>query len=96
MTGRQRFLKVLAGEMPDRVPVTLFLADQGHFLNQMYPDVDPWDFDTLQLKVIEIQRRFGLDVFLRLLYGINDPLTIIYGGLDVSQRSEERRVGKEC
>ena len=42
----ERFLKVFRGEMPDRVPVTLFLADQGHFLNQMYPDVDPWDFDT--------------------------------------------------
>ncbi len=24
MTPRERFLKVLAGEMPDRVPVTLF------------------------------------------------------------------------
>jgi len=46
MTSRQRFLKVFRGELPDRVPVTLFLADQGHFLNQVYPDVDPWDFDT--------------------------------------------------
>ena len=95
MTGRQRFLKVLKGEMPDRVPVTLFLADQGHFLNQMYPDVDPWDFDTLQVKVVEIQRRFGLDVFLRLLYGINDPLTIIYGGLDVSQSTDTWQVTME-
>jgi uroporphyrinogen-III decarboxylase len=32
MTSRERFLKVLQGEMPDRVPVTLFIQDQGHFL----------------------------------------------------------------
>ena len=32
MTSRERFLAVLRGEMPDRVPVTLFIQDQGHFL----------------------------------------------------------------
>jgi uroporphyrinogen decarboxylase len=95
MTGRERFLKVFKGEMPDRVPVTLFIADQGHFLNQMYPEVDPWDFDTLQMKVLEIQRRFGLDVFVRLLYGINDPLNVIYGGLDVSQCTDTWQVKME-
>ena len=41
MTSRERFLKVINGETPDRVPVTLFMADQGHFINQVYPDVDP-------------------------------------------------------
>lgn len=92
MTSRQRFLKVFGGEMPDRVPVTLFIADQGHFLNQMYPDVDPWDFDTLQLKVLEIQRQLGVDVFVRLLYGIDDPLNLIYGGLDVSRQSDSWEV----
>ncbi len=95
MTSRERFLKVFRGEMPDRVPVTLFLADQGHFLNQLHPDVDPWDFDTLQMKVLEIQRRFGVDVFVRLLYGINDPLNIIYGGLDVSQSTDTWQVSME-
>ena len=44
MTGRERFLKVFSGESTDRVPITLFIADQGHFLNQMYPDVDSQDF----------------------------------------------------
>jgi uroporphyrinogen-III decarboxylase len=81
-------LKVFRGELPDRVPVTLFLADQGHFLNQMYPSVDPWDFDTLELKVLEIQKQLGLDAFVRLLYGIWDPLNIIYGGLDVSRSTD--------
>jgi uroporphyrinogen decarboxylase len=95
MTSRERFLRVFRGEMPDRVPVTLFLADQGHFLNQLYPGVDPWDFDTLQLKVLEAQRKFGVDVFVRLLYGINDPLNIIYGGLDVSQSTDTWQVEME-
>ena len=95
MTSRERFLKVFRGELPDRVPITLFIADQGHFLNQMYPDVDPWDFDTLQLKVLEIQKQLGVDVFVRLLYGINDPLNIIYGGLDVSRSTDTWEVKME-
>jgi uroporphyrinogen decarboxylase len=95
MTSRERFLRVLAGEMPDRVPVTLFILDQGHFLSQVYPDVDPWDFDTLQLKVIEIQRQLGVDVFVRLCFGVNDPLSIHMGGLNVSQQSENWEVHTE-
>jgi hypothetical protein len=85
MTSRQRFLAVLNGQMPDRVPVTLFIQDQGHFLEQMYPDTDPTDYEALQLKVIEIQKQFGVDVFVRMLFGINDPLGVHCGGLNVSQ-----------
>ncbi len=92
MTSRERFLSVFRGEMPDRVPVTLFLCDQGHFLNQLCPEVDPWDFETLQLKVIEIQRHFGVDVFVRLLFGLNDPLSIHMGGLNVSQQTDRWEV----
>ena len=95
MTGRERFLKVFSGESIDRVPVTLFIADQGHFLNQMYPDVDSQDFETLQLKVVELQKQLGVDLFVRLLYGINDPLNIIYGGLDVSQQTDTWEVSME-
>jgi len=95
VTSRERFLKVFRGEMPDRVPVTLFMADQGHFISQMYPDVDPWDFETLQLKVLELQRQLGVDVFVRMLYGIDDPLNIIYGGLDVSQQTDGWEVQME-
>ena len=91
MTARERFLRVLAGEMPDRVPVTLFIVDQGHFLNQMYPDVDPWDFEALQLKVIELQRQLGVDVFVRVLFGLNDPLSIHMGGLN--RLAPERKLG---
>ncbi len=95
MTSRERFLKVLNGETPDRVPVTLFIADQGHFINQMYPEVDPWDFPTNQLKVIEIQKQLGCDVFVRLLYDVNDPMHIHMGGADVSRQTENWEVTTE-
>lgn len=94
MTSRERFQKVLQGEMPDRVPVTLFMYDQGHFLAQNYSDVDPWDFETWQLKSIELQKQFGVDVYVRLLGDISDP-NIIYGGLDVSQETEDWQVATE-
>ena len=57
MTGRERFLKVFSGESIGRVSVTLFIADQGHFLNQIYPDVGSQGFETLQLKVVELQKQ---------------------------------------
>jgi uroporphyrinogen decarboxylase len=94
MTSRERFLKVLRGEMPDRVPVTLFMYDQGHFLAQNYPDVDPWDFETWQVKSIELQKQFGADVYVRLLGDVIDP-NIIYGGLDVSRETENWEVRTE-
>jgi uroporphyrinogen decarboxylase len=95
MTSRERFLAVLNGRMPDRVPVTLFICDGGHFINQLYPEIDSWDFQQLQLKIIEVQKQFGADVFVRLLYGVNDPLHIHMGGVDVSQQTEDWEVRTE-
>ena len=95
MTSRERFLKVLKGEMPDRVPVTLFTIEQGHFISQVYPYTDPWDFTALQLKVIEIQKQLGCDVFVRWLYDKCYPIHVIYGGLDVSQQTENWEVHTE-
>lgn len=95
MTPRQRFLAVLEGRMPDRVPVTLFICDGGHFLNQLHPEIDPWDHERMQLNVIEVQKQFGADVFVRMLYGVNDPLHIHMGGLDVSQQTESWEVRTE-
>jgi uroporphyrinogen-III decarboxylase len=95
MTPRERFLAVLEGRLPDRVPVTLFLCDGGHFINQLYPEIDSWDHASLQLKVIEVQKQFGADVFVRMLYGVNDPLHIHMGGLDVSQQTENWEVATE-
>ncbi len=86
---------MIRGELPDRVPVTLFICDGGHFLNQLYPDIDFWDYERLQLKVIEVQKQFGSDVFVLLLYGVNDPLFIHMGGLNVAARSDNWDVATE-
>ncbi len=92
MRPRERFLKVLGGEMPDRVPVTLFIQDTGHFLNQMYPDVDAWEFEALQLKVIELQKQLGADVFVRMLFCTDDSHHWLFGGVDIDHSTEEWRI----
>lgn len=94
MNSRERFLKVINSEMPDRVPVTLFIIDQGHFIHQVYPDIDANDFLSLQLKVIEIQKQLGCDVYLRLLYGIY-PVWVMYGGVNTEIQTENWEVKKE-
>jgi uroporphyrinogen decarboxylase len=91
MTSRERFLKVLKGEMPDRVPVTFFIVDQGHFITQVYPGIDPYDHFEVQRKTIEIQKQLGVDVFARMLFDIN-PYHIHFGGVDVSQETENWEV----
>jgi uroporphyrinogen-III decarboxylase len=96
MTSRERLLAAIRGEVPDRVPVTLFICDGGHFLNQLCPEIDSWDHQRLQLKVIEIQKQFGADVFVRMLYGVNDPLFIHMGGLNVSLQNENWEVSSEA
>ena len=95
MTSRERFLTVLRGEIPDRVPVTVFTVESGHFINQVYPDVDPWDVETLPLKVIELQKQLGVDVFVRLASGINEMLYLRMGGLNVSRQTEHWDVDTE-
>ena len=85
-------MAVIRGELPDRVPVTLFICDGGHFLHQLHPEIDPWDHQRLQLQVIELQKQFGADVFVRMLYGVNDPLFIHMGGLNVTASSENWEV----
>jgi uroporphyrinogen-III decarboxylase len=95
MTSRERFLNIIRGEMPDRVPVTLFICDGGHFLNQLHPEIDPWDHERQQLKVIEVQKQFGADVFVRMLYGVNDPLFIHMGGVNVNVQTADWEVRTE-
>jgi uroporphyrinogen decarboxylase len=94
MTSRERFKKVFNGDIPDRVPVTLFIYDQGHFINQVYPDLDPYDFMTTQIKIIELQKQLGCDVFVRLLGDVINP-NIMHGGLDVTQQTENWEVSTE-
>ena len=73
----------------------LFLVDQGHFITQVYPDIDPWDFLELQLKIIEYQKQLGADVFIRWLYDDDYPMHVLYGGLDVTQQTENWEVYTE-
>jgi hypothetical protein len=93
MTGRQRFEAVFRGEVPDRVPVTLFIQDQGHFISQLYPELDPWDSLAIQLKTIEVQRELGVDVMARLLFGtLAEFQWVLLGGLDVSRSTDDWQV----
>lgn len=88
-------LTALSGGRPDRIPVSLFMVDQGHYLNQLFPSIASEEHETLQLKVIEYQRQLGADVFVRMLFGVNDPISIHCGGLDVSQCTENWDVETE-
>ncbi|MHC5115481.1 MAG: uroporphyrinogen decarboxylase family protein [Planctomycetota bacterium] len=88
MTSKERFQTVLNGQIPDRLPVTLFIQDSGHFLNQLYPDIDPWDFETLQLKVIELQKQLGVDVFVRMLFCTDDSWHWMFGGVDIDHQTD--------
>ena len=93
MTGRERFASVFRGELPDRVPVTLFIQDQGHFISQLCPDVDPWDSLTLQLRAVAFQRELGVDVMARLLFGtLAEFQWMLLGGLDVSRSTDDWQV----
>ena len=95
LTSRERFQTVFRKELPDRVPVTLFIQDQGHFINQVYPDLDPWDSLGIQRKVIEFQRQMGVDVFVRLLFGMYPSMQWRFGGLDVDQQTENWEITDE-
>ena len=92
MTSKERFLKVLQGHIPDRVPVTLFIQDSGHFINQVYPDIDPWDLEALQLKVIELQTQLGVDVFVRMMACTDDSFHWMWGGVDVDHQTENWQI----
>lgn len=82
MTSRERFLRIINGDMPDYIPAAYFIVDQGHFIAQMYPDTSPHNYDTLHDKMIELYRQLGGDILLRVCYGIN-PMYLQYGGLNV-------------
>lgn len=103
-TPRQRLMQVFRGEQPDRVPVTLFVHDHGHFLSQCYPDLDPWDWAARQAKVVELQKQLGCDVFVRLAHYVDQPGFMTRGEIDADQQTDEwhvavdeqRRDGQRC
>jgi len=94
MTGRERFLKVINGGIADRVPVTLFIQDQGFFIKQVYPDIGKDDHLKTQLKVIEIQKQLRADMFVRLLFGAV-PTYVHFGGVNIDMETENWEVYTE-
>lgn len=95
MTSRERLLRTLNREKVDRVPATLHMFDHARFVTRMYPDVDPNDFSTINLKAVELSRQVGADVFVRMLYDAHDPISVFMGGLDVDQETDTWQVHTE-
>jgi uroporphyrinogen-III decarboxylase len=82
MNSRERLLRTIHGEVTNRVPVTLFIQDHGHFIHQLHPEIDPVDYEQLTFKVIDYQRSLGCDVFVRMIFDLYHPLGICLGGVD--------------
>jgi len=91
MTSRERILQVLKGKIPDRVPVTLFIMDEGHFLNQIYPGIGTKDITGNKLKVIDLQRKFGADIHIR-MWGGCVPLWLMMGGFNTDSNTKNWKV----
>ena len=95
MNSRERLLKTINGGIPDRVPVTLFIQDHGHFIHQLHPDIDPLDYEQLTFKVIDYQRSLGCDVFVRMIFDLYHPLGICLGGVDDGHETENWKISTE-
>ena len=95
MTGRERLLTVLNGKRADKVPVTIFIQGQGHFINQINPETDPWDFVALQKNVIDYQKSLGLDVHARMLFfNPHKPVFAHLGLMNVDVENENWKVSR--
>jgi uroporphyrinogen decarboxylase len=92
MNSRERLLQTINGEVTDRVPVTLFIQDHGHFIHQLYPGIDPMDYEQLTFKVIDFQRSLGCDVFVRMIFDLYHPLGICLGGVDDGHETDTWKI----
>ena len=92
MTSRERFYSLFRKKMPDRIPITLFIQHQGHFIHQVFPDVDAYDTETLNKKVIQIQRELGVDCFVRLLFDPEEAAAPPRSGVEINKQSENWEV----
>ncbi len=86
VTPRERLLKVINGEIPDRVPVSLFIHDEGNFLKQVCPELNLDNPFGCKLKLIDFEKEIGLDIILRMLHGMT-PFWISYGGLNTETQT---------
>ncbi|MGQ9616612.1 MAG: uroporphyrinogen decarboxylase family protein [Spirochaetota bacterium] len=87
MNSRDRILHTIEGKEVDRVPVCLFIHDEGNFLRQVYPDLDLSKPLECKYRLVNLQRDYGLDLFIRLLHGIF-PHWIVYGGVNTETHTE--------
>ncbi len=92
MTSRERLLRTINGEVADRVPVTLFIQDHGHFIHQLHPEIDPLDYELLTFRVIDYQRSLGCDVFARMIFDLYHPIGICLGGVDDGHETDSWKV----
>ena len=92
MTGRERYEAVFSGRRPDRYPISLFIQDQGHLLNQLFPDIRAEDYDALQRASVDVQRELGSDVMLRILFDGELPLHVLFGGVNIWAQTETWQV----
>ena len=93
MTSRERLLTALNGGTPDKMPVTLFIQSQGHFVTQLEPDADPWDFEYLQKKIVDFQRSMGVDVHVRMLFfNPHEPVFAFCNLLNVDQQTPDWQI----
>jgi len=96
MTGRERLLAAINGGSPDKMPVTLFIQSQGHFITQLAPEIDPWDFEKLQKRIIDYQRSLGVDVHVRMLFfNPYEPVFAFCNMLNVDQETSQWKVQTE-
>jgi len=87
-------MTVIDGRIPDRVPVCLFIHDEGNFLKQVYPDLDLSNPLECKLRLVDLERELGLDLFIRLLHGIF-PDWIAYGGVNTETETERWTVSTD-
>jgi uroporphyrinogen-III decarboxylase len=92
MNSKERLLKTINGEVTDRVPVTLFIQDHGHFIHQLHPEIDPLDYEQLTCRVIDYQRSLGCDVFVRMIFDLYHPLGICLGGVDDGHETDTWKI----
>jgi len=92
MNSRERLLQTINGDQTDRVPVTLFIQDHGHYIHQLYPDIDPFNYEELTFSVIDYQRKLGCDVFARMIFDLYHPLNICLGGLNDGEETHQWKV----
>ena len=95
MTSRERLLQTIKGIETDRVPVTLFIQDHGHYIHQIYPDIDPLDYEQLTFRVIDYQKELGCDVFARMIFDLYHPLNICLGGVNDGEETDTWKVETE-